>query len=405
MLSDPMLSDSVLSDSKDGESMSPHAADAPYRTGSAPGTAPEPEVLVRREGQGGRLGRLTLNRPRSINALTGTMVGLLDAALRDWADDPTVAAVVIDGAGERGLCAGGDIRAIREAVLAGTPERALAFWADEYRLNARIGRFPKPYIAIMDGIVMGGGIGVSAHGGVRIVTERSVLSMPEVGIGFIPDVGGTWLLSHAPGELGTHLALTAARIGAADAITAGLADHYLPADRIPELLDALRHAADPAAALAAFDFAAHTPPPGHLTTDRAWIDELYRSDKVTEIVAALAASPMPAAAVDAAEIGSKCPTSLTVTLRALRAARSMTSLEAALDQEYRLARATLATADLVEGIRAAVVDKDRNPRWSPASLDEVDPAEIDRFFAPVDDELSLAAAQPDTAAQSPVPAR
>ncbi len=387
-----MFSDPMFLDPKDGESMSPHAADVPYRTGSAPETAPEPEVLVRREGRDRRLGRLTLNRPRAINALTSAMVGLLDAALRDWADDPTVTAVVIDGAGERGLCAGGDIRAIREAVLAGTPERALAFWADEYRLNARIGRFPKPYIAIMDGIVMGGGIGVSAHGGVRIVTERSVLSMPEVGIGFIPDVGGTWLLSHAPGELGTHLALTAARVGAADAITAGLADHYLPADRIPDLLDTLRRAADPAAALAAFDFAAHTPPPGRLTADRAWIDELYPGDKVTEIVTALAASPVPAAGADAAEIGSKCPTSLAVTLRALRAARSMTSLEAALDQEYRLARTTLATGDLVEGIRAAVVDKDRNPRWSPARLDEVDPAEVDRFFAPADPDLGLAAA-------------
>lgn len=369
-------------------SPAPEARPAPS---SQPG---EPEVIVRREGPDGRLGHLTLNRPRTINALTGPMVELLTGALRDWADDPGVDVVLLDGAGERGLCAGGDIRAIHDAARAGDLTTPRAFWADEYRLNARIGRFPKPYVAIMDGIVMGGGIGVSAHGSVRIVTERSILSMPEVGIGFIPDVGGTYLLSHAPGELGTHLGLTAARIGAADAITAGLADHYLPSAQVPALVEALRTAADPAALIAGYDFSAHTPPPGRLAVDRAWIDELYQGDSLVEIVTALASSSRPAAVAAALEIGGKSPTALTVTLRALRAARALPSLEAALDQEYRLASASLTTADLVEGIRAAIIDKDRDPRWSPARIDEVDPAVVDRFLAPLppDEELGLAPA-------------
>jgi enoyl-CoA hydratase len=350
------------------------------------------EVLVRREGVDGRLGRLTLNRPGAINALTTSMVGLLDDALREWADDPGVRAVVLDGAGTRGLCAGGDMRAVREAVLAGHPEQAREFWADEYRLNARIRRFPKPYIAIMDGIVMGGGIGVSAHGSVRIVTERSVLAMPEVGIGFTPDVGGTWLLGHdAPGELGTHLALTGGRIGAADAILAGLADHYLPAAAVPALLDTLRTAEDPARAIAAHDFTAHTPPPGRLAADRAWIDDLYRGDNLTRIIRLLTHSVKPAARDAAAEIAAKSPTSLAVTLRALRAAASMGSLEEALEQEYRMACAGLASPDLAEGVRAVIVDKDHAPRWSPARLADVTAADVDRYFAPVHPDLGLAA--------------
>ncbi|MCM3882971.1 enoyl-CoA hydratase/isomerase family protein [Frankia sp. R82] len=359
----------------------------PSATGASSGS--QPEVLVSREGIGGALGRLTLNRPRSINALTTTMVETLDEALADWANDPGVAAVLLDGAGERGLCAGGDMRAVRAAIVAGQPEDALAFWSSEYRLNARIRRFPKPYIAIMDGIVMGGGLGLSAHGDVRIVTERSVLAMPEVAIGFVPDVGGTWLLSHAPGELGTHLALTGRHIGPADAITAGLADHYLPSAEIPALLEVLRTAADPAEAIANYNFSIHTPPPGELAAQREWIDDLYRSDNIARIVNLLTHSVKPAARDAGAEIVTKSPTALAVTLRALRAATTMSCLEDALDQEYRIANAALSTHDLTEGIRAALVDKDRTPRWSPARLADVTDAEVDRFFAPAPTDLGL----------------
>src|SRR5690606_37415899 len=223
---------------RDQRDHEPHRRPRPHRgrVMSAPtDRADGPDVLLHRDG---RAGRAVLNRPRALNALTHAMVGDLDAALTDWEHDDEVAAVVLTGAGERGLCAGGDIRSIYEdarCVRTGTRE----FWRDEYRLNARIAGYPKSYVAVMDGIVIGGGVGVSAHAGVRVVTERSRIAIPETGIRFVPDVGGTWLLSRAPGELGTHLALTAAPAGAGDAIRCGLADHYVPADRLPGFTAAL----------------------------------------------------------------------------------------------------------------------------------------------------------------------
>lgn len=192
-------------------------------------------VLLRTEG---RAGYITLNRPRALNALTHPMVRTIDAALAQWELDESVAVVVVSGAGERGLCAGGDIRAIHADALAGK-DASIAFWRDEYRLNARIARYSKPYVALMDGIVMGGGVGVSAHGDVRVLTERSAVAMPETGIGFVPDVGGTHLLAQAPGELGTHLALTGTAVGAADALLCGLADHSIPSSRLAELTSSL----------------------------------------------------------------------------------------------------------------------------------------------------------------------
>ncbi|GAA4958835.1 enoyl-CoA hydratase/isomerase family protein [Actinoplanes utahensis] len=324
----------------------------------------------------GRLGCLTLNRPAAINALTTEMVAILHRTLDAWATAPEIRAVLISGAGERGLCAGGDLRSMHaDAVSGGTG--TLDFFATEYRLNAAIAAYPKPVVAFMDGLVMGGGIGVSAHASIRVVTERSRLAMPEVGIGLHPDVGGSWLLSHAPGQLGTHLALTGATIGAADAITAGLADHHVPADRLPALRDALRDG-DPAAAVAA---AATPPPPGDLDGARPWIDSCYAADTVAEIVDRLAAHPSPAAQAAAKEIGTKSPTSLVVTLRSLRTAAGLPGMREALDQEYRLSAALLRLPDLAEGIRAQIIDKDRRPRWNPATLAEVSPAVVDACFA------------------------
>jgi enoyl-CoA hydratase len=222
------------------------------------------EVLIRVEGV---VGHVTLNRPRAINALTLDMVRVIDAALTAWVDDPAVAAVVIDGAGERGLCAGGDIRAIYEAARVGDPA-PLTFWREEYRLNARLASYPKPIVAVMDGIVMGGGIGVSAHASHRVVTERSSVAMPEVGIGLFPDVGATYLLSRAPGELGVHLALTGVTIGAADAMTCGLAARCVPSGRLDELVDLLRDGTEPDTALEGGGWAAD----GELDQARQWID-------------------------------------------------------------------------------------------------------------------------------------
>ncbi|MFH9010954.1 enoyl-CoA hydratase/isomerase family protein [Streptomyces sp. NPDC017943] len=335
----------------------------------------------------GHAGRITLNRPRALNALTHTMVRRIDEALTAWERDPAVQTVVITGAGERGLCAGGDIRAIHDDARDGDGSASAAFWRDEYRLNARIARYPKPYVAVMDGIVMGGGVGVSAHGNVRVVTDRSRVAMPETGIGFVPDVGGTRLLALAPGELGTHLALTGTQIGAADALLCGLADHYVPSDSLPDLLDALTGL--PAAEAVAG--VARTPPQGVLAASRDWIDACYAADRVEEIVRRLLAHGDPAAKETAETVLSKSPTALKVTLASLRRARRLGTLERVLDQEYRVSCAALTMPDLVEGIRAQVVDKDRRPSWSPRTLAEVGDADVERFFAPLGErELGLA---------------
>ncbi|MFE2295673.1 enoyl-CoA hydratase/isomerase family protein [Streptomyces sp. NPDC059452] len=345
------------------------------------------EELVRVRVEG-RTGVVTLNRPKALNALTHAMVETIAAALDRWQHDPEVTTVVITGAGERGLCAGGDIRSIYEDARAGGRASA-AFWRDEYRLNARIARYPKPYVAIMDGIVMGGGVGVSAHGSVRIVTERSKVAMPETGIGFVPDVGGTYLLALAPGELGTHLALTGAVVGARDALLCGLADHFVPADELPAFLAGLR-TEPPAPVLQRH---VQEAPPGTLEANRAWIDHCYGADTVEEIVERLLASDAPAAGEAAKTILGRSPLALKVTLASLRRARELGPLERVLEQEYRVSYAALASADLVEGIRAQVIDKDRTPQWSPGTLVEVTDADVARYFAPTGDEgLSLAAA-------------
>ncbi|MFJ4002419.1 enoyl-CoA hydratase/isomerase family protein [Streptomyces sp. NPDC090023] len=347
-------------------------------------TGAEAPVLVRTLG---RAAHLTLNRPRALNALNHTMVGLIDEALTEWERDPTVRTVVVTGAGERGLCAGGDIRAVHDDARDGDGTASAEFWRDEYRLNARIARYPKPYVAVMDGIVMGGGVGISAHGSVRIVTERSRIAMPETGIGFVPDVGGTYLLSRAPGELGTHLALTGAQIGAGDALLCGLADHFVPSDALPDLvadLDAL----EVEEVLARHGRPA---PEGELAAQREWIDSCYAADTVEEIIARLLDHGSLEAKATADTLLTRSPTALKITLAALRRARRLDSLEAVLDQEYRVSCAALTTPDLVEGVRAQIIDKDRTPRWSPATLGEV--SDVERFFAPLGErELGLGGA-------------
>lgn len=325
------------------------------------------DVLLSRDGG---LGRIVLNRPKAINALTHDMARRIQSALTEWETDDAVTAVVITGAGERGLCAGGDIRAIHQDIRAGGTA-SLEFWRDEYALNAHIARYAKPYVAIMDGIVMGGGVGLSAHGGVRVVTERSKVGMPEVGIGLVPDVGGTYLLSRAPGELGTHLALTATAMGPGDAIACGFADHFVPAADLPAFLGAL---GDVDHAVRTFTRPA---PPAEL--DRDWIDRCYAADTVEQIVENLRDLGTPRAKEAVETILDKSPTALKVTLRSLRQARGL-SLEDVLAQEFRVSSACLREPDLAEGIRAQVIDKDRRPRWHPNTLEAVADAKVDGFF-------------------------
>jgi enoyl-CoA hydratase len=351
-------------------------------TASYPAEAAEAcddSVLLHRQG---RAAYLTLNRPKAINALTQAMVLRISAALEEWAHDGSVRTIVLTGAGERGLCAGGDIRAVREAVLTGRPRAAAEFWRDEYVLNHAISRYAeqygKPYVAIMDGIVMGGGVGVSAHGDVRVVTERSMVAMPETGIGFVPDVGGTYLLSRAPGELGTHLALTGAPIGAADAVLCGLADHFVSSADLPAFTAALA-TDDVAAALAAYTAPL---PEAELAGHRSWIDECYAADTVEEIIERLNSHGSEAAKLTAELMLTKSPTSLKVTLAAIRRARALPDLAHVLEQEFLVSCTALAAPDFAEGVRAQVVDKDRNPRWSPATLAEVTEAEVERHFTP-----------------------
>jgi enoyl-CoA hydratase len=320
------------------------------------------EVRVRVEGT---LGRITLDRPKAINALTLDMVRAVDAALTGWEEDPAVALVLLDGAGERGFCAGGDIVALRDSALHDGGEAARGFWAEEYRLDARIARYPKPVVSFLDGICMGGGVGLGGHVAHRVATERLVWSMPEVLIGFVPDVGGTWLLSRAPGALGEHLACTAGRVGAGDAVALGFADVVVPSQRLEELAGALRDG--DAGAIAAF---AVEPPEAGLLARRAELDAAYAgTDDAAQVAARLPG-----------ELDAGSPTAVQVALQAVRRARELPSLEACLEQELVTSCSVLELPDYVEGIRAAVVDKDRSPRWSPASLEEVAPADAARHL-------------------------
>jgi len=269
------------------------------------------ELLVERRGV---LGLLTLNRPKALNALTLGMSERMTAALRDWAEDDAVKTVAIRGAGDRAFCAGGDVRDLYEA-RGKDPGYAPRFYTTEYRLNRLIKRYPKPYVALIDGIVMGGGVGVSIHGSDRVATGRTLFAMPETGIGLFPDVGGTYFLPRCPGELGAYLGLTGARIGAADMLYCGLATAHLPAEPLPTLLDRLAGGEPPQAAIAALAADAGMPP---LAAHRATIDRCFQGDRVEAILAALERDGSDFARETLASLAKRSPTSLKVTLRQLR---------------------------------------------------------------------------------------
>lgn len=340
----------------------------------------ESQTIVERTGS---LGRIRLDRPKALNSLTLTMVRDIEHALDAFEADPRVAAILITGEGERGLCAGGDIRMIYEGGRAGTDAPA-TFWREEYRLNARIARLGKPYVAVMDGIVMGGGVGVSVYGSHRIVTERTRLAMPETGIGFFPDVGASWFLTRQEGELGTYAALTGAQLSAGDAIAFGLADAFVASGELAALIEAL--AALPAGATGrdvSQAIAAHdAPAPATVAARRPDIDRLFAFDTVEEILQALRQDGSPFATETLAVLQTKSPLSLKVTLRLLRLGRAATSLETCLENEFAATEAVLRSHDFYEGVRAAVIDKDRNPQWRPARLAEVTDEDVAAFFRP-----------------------
>src|SRR5215469_15473039 len=330
----------------------------------------EPDLIVRREGAAGII---RLNRPKTINAMTLEMSEGIDRALDQFEADPAVALVLLEGAGERGLCAGGDIRGLYESSKAGG-DLGARFWRQEYIMNARIGKYPKPYVAFMDGLVMGGGVGLSAHSAHRVVTERTKLAMPEVGLGFFPDVGGTYLLSRAPGEIGTYFGLTGTTMNGPDAIYARFADAVVPSAKLPALRAALTKVR-----------------PG-TTSDEVGklIDGLFTHERMEDIVKALQADGSEFAQKTLKTLAEKSPRGMVVTLKLLRLARKTPTLEECLVLEYRAALEVFRSDDFREGVRAAVIDKDRNPRWSPPRIEDVTPEMVAPYFAEIGaDELKF----------------
>jgi enoyl-CoA hydratase len=349
----------------------------------------EPDLIAQREGGAGVI---RLNRPKAINAVTLEMFRDIEKALDEFEADPAVGLILLEGAGERGLCAGGDIRALYESSKV-KGDLGKILWREEYILNARIAKFAKPYVAFMDGIVMGGGVGLSAHGRHRVVTEKTRLAMPEVGLGFFPDVGGTWLLSRTPGEIGTYFGLTGQTMNGSDAIYARFADAVVPSGKSAALRDGLinlRAGVSSADVQATIDAFATGETSGPVAASQAQIDRWFAHDRMQDIVAALQRDGSEPAQATLKTLGEKSPRGMVVTLKLLRLARGSSSLEECLVREYRAALEVFRSDDFREGVRAAVVDKDRNPRWSPPRIEDVTPEMLAPYFAELGgDELTF----------------
>ncbi len=338
---------------------------------AAPPAAAEPSVIATRQG---RIGHLLLNRPRALNALDLDMIRRMRAALDNWRDDPSVHAVLVEGAGGRAYSAGGDVISVRASALAGNPVPIESFFSEEYALNAAIAEYPKPYISLVDGFCMGGGIGLSVHGRMTIATETSQFAMPETIIALFPDVGGSYALPRMPGHLGLYLGLTGLRLAGADAVHAGLATHLVKKDDLPALREAL--ARDGAACVAGF---AQTLPAFTLAPHRDTIDRCFGKPTVPEIFAALAAEGTDWAAATLKELRAVSPSSVFWSFEILKRGANM-SLRAALHEELKLTRKVAFHPEFHEGVRAALVDKDRKPQWNPARVEDVDPAAIAAMF-------------------------
>ncbi len=340
------------------------------------------DVLFERRGA---VGLITLNRPKALNALTRDMCLAMRERLSEWRDDTAIKTVAIRGTGERAFCAGGDIRALYDSGKNGTPY-ALEFYRDEYRLNAMIKHYPKPYVALLHGIVMGGGVGVSVHGAYRIANETLTFAMPETGIGLFPDVGGSYFLPRCPGEIGMYLALTGERLKTADTLYAGVATHFVPAAQTGELLAALESGASPDFALQSFG---QRPGEAPLADKREAIDRIFGEGSVEGIFALLDADPGHWAREAAAVLRKKSPTSLKITLRQIREGRHL-SFDDCMRMEYRMVHRIVEGHDFYEGVRAAIIDKDNAPKWRPADLAGVTESQVETYFEPLgDNELTF----------------
>jgi enoyl-CoA hydratase len=342
----------------------------------------ESQIIARKVGHAGRI---TLNRPKALNALTHRMcLGMIEA-LTAWASDDDVKVVVVDGAGEKGFCAGGDILQLHDSGKAGDGA-AWAFWRDEYRLNTLIHHYEKPYIALIDGITMGGGVGVSVHGSHRIAGDRTMLAMPETGIGFHPDVGGAYFLPRLPGEIGIWMGLTGARIKAADCLACGVATHYCRSENFAALLNVLESAdlSHPEALETVLDEFSGDAGESSLALTRGLIDAAFEGDDVQAMITRMEAAGDSWSLKQVKFLAAKSPTALKMTLAAMRAGAEL-SFEDLMRQDLRLSARCLDGVDFYEGVRAVIIDKDHTPVWSPATLDEVDDAAIRDLFKPLDE--------------------
>lgn len=346
----------------------------------------EPEIIARKTGQ---IGRITLNRPRALNALTHGMCLSMIEALETWREDDAVKAVVVDGAGEKGFCAGGDILQLHNSGKAGD-DRAWLFWRDEYRLNTLIHEYPKPYVAMIDGITMGGGVGVSVHGSHRVAGDRTVFAMPETGIGFHPDVGGAWFLPRLAGEIGIWMGLTGARLKAPDCVAAGLATHYCPSSQTTALIEALERAdlTDEERLEVLLEEFSGDPGDSELAHTRGLIDAAFAGDRLEAIVERIEGAGDAWSKRQAATLSAKSPTSLKLTLACLRRGAEL-AFRDVMRQDLRASSWCLAGHDFYEGVRAVIIDKDQAPKWSPATIAAVDDAAIGRAFEPLDAEHEM----------------
>ena len=335
------------------------------------------EIIVRREGGAGFL---TLNRPKAIHALTQHMDHAMTEALLAWRDDPEVKVVIIDHSEGRGFCAGGDITFLRNSALTDGGVSGLKFFYEEYQLNHLLMTYPKPVVAFMDGITMGGGVGISQPARFRVATENTRFAMPETGIGLFPDVGGGWHLSRLPGRMGQFLALTGARLDGAECLWAGLATHYLPSEALADAKERLVHGHDPAQVLAAL---AATPPPARIEANAALIAKHFASDRYEDIIASLEADDSEWAAKELATLRTKSPQTCKVALRQLHDSLDCEDFAANMVMEYRIASRVLTRPDFAEGVRAVIVDKTMDPKWDPATPEGVSDALIDSIFAPL----------------------
>ena len=337
--------------------------------------------------QTGKAGRITLTRPEALNAMTYEMCLAIEQALINWNDDPSVALVVIDAEGERAFCSGGDIQQLYDTGMAGNFEYGRKFWADEYRLNALISNYPKPYVSIMDGIVMGGGVGISAHGSHRIVTERTLFAMPECGIGLVPDVGGNKYLAAAPGRTGEFLAATGARLKAADTIYAGFADTYVSAEFLSDFVRELEQTGDPMVISSYYS----EPDPGELGAIQNQIDGHFSLEDAALIVASLEADTSEWAGIQAKLMRRNCPLAVACAVEIVRRSRDLGSIEEVLELEYRFSWRSMSDGDFLEGIRAQIIDKDRSPKWQVPTLEGLTSEQISAMLEPLGEfELNLA---------------